>query len=197
MFQRSIASLFLLSALVHAQSSGNTVTVTATRPSAAQPDQVVFTVNVTSGLNTSRDDVIAALQGSAITLANFTGVSTVQQYSQGVPAQVQIKLQWSFSLTVPLTNMKSTTSSLTALQMSVAKANNGLSLSFSVQGTSVSAQAQQSQPCPLSDLLSDARAQATKIANAASMGLGSILAVSSSAISSTCALTVKFALGGF
>ena len=195
----SVALSLFCAALAYGQTPGNSVTVTATRPSAAQPDQVVFIVSVTSPLSTSRDDVIAALQGSGITLASFTGVSTMQQYPQTVSQQPQTVLQWSFSLTAPLANMKSTVASLTALQMSIAKANNGLSVSFMVQGTQVSSQAAQAAPCSLSDLVADARTQATQIATAASMSLGSILSMTSStpAASTACVLTVKFALGGF
>jgi len=103
---------------------------------------------------------------------------------------------------------------LSALQQNIVGKNNGLSVSFSVQGTQASAQAQQT--CSLSDLVADARARAQKVADAGGVSLGSILALSSASPSFTttqvaslgalgapaltpvsCALTVKFALARF
>jgi hypothetical protein len=205
-----------------AQLDSNSVTVSATRSMSQQPDQVLFAVNVQSGLNTSLDDVVGALQGSGITAANFSGVSMGPNLifavvgPQPAPPIMASPLQWIFSLPVPLAKIKDTIAMLTALQQSIAKQNNGLMLSFSVQGTQVSAQSQQSHVCPTSDLLADARAQAQKLADAAGLNLGSVLAMSSgtsasgyvgSAVSiagalvfappvlpSVCAMTVKFAL---
>jgi uncharacterized protein YggE len=181
----------LLSGLAFAQ---NSITVTATRNSSVQPDQAVFRVSVTSGLTTGRDDVIAALQGSGIGLANFSSVYSIQNY---VNNQLVTVLQWNFTLTVPLANLKPTIDTFTGLQMSLAKGTTGMTLSFSVQGLQASPQAQQAQPCSLAGLISDARAQATSIANAAGSTVGSILAVTNS-VSDTaviCSATVKFALG--
>ena len=59
------------------QLDSNSVTVSATRSMTQQPDQVLFGVTVQSGLNTSLDDVVAALQGSGITAANFSAVGTL------------------------------------------------------------------------------------------------------------------------
>jgi uncharacterized protein YggE len=207
----------VFASLAFGQTTANSVTVTASRNANVQPDQVVFGVFVDASVTTSRDDVIAALQGSGITLANFTGVSTLPQYA--VPNQTpQTVLEWAFGLPVALSDMKSTVTKLTMLQQSVAKANSGMTLSFSVQGTQVSPQVAQSQTCSLPDLVSDARAQAQKIASAAGMALGAILAMSSLTSSAApgsisvlvnrytvstgsslpaCMLTVKFALGAF
>jgi uncharacterized protein YggE len=186
-----------------------------------QPDQVLFAVNVQSGLNTSLDDVVAALQGSGITAANFVGLSVSPSLLYvGTPAIpstiVAPPMQWIFSLSAPLAKIKDTIAMLTALQKSVAQQNTGLMLSFNVQGTQVSAQAQQSHPCAASDLLNDARAQAQKLADAAGLSLGGILAMSSGTsvsgsvgtsvsvsavisfappvLPSVCSMTVKFAL---
>ena len=105
---------------------------------------------------------------------------------------------------------------LTALQQSIAKQNTGLMLSFNVQGTQVSTQAQQSHVCPTSDLLADATTQAQKLASAAGLSLGSVLAMAGGTsvsgsvgtsvsiaavlsfappvLPSVCSMTVKFAL---
>jgi hypothetical protein len=202
-----------------AQLDSNSVTVSATRSMAQQPDQVLFAVNVQSGLNTGLDDVVAALQGSGITAANFSGVSMgpnvifVGVGPQPVPPIMAPAMQWIFSLPAPLAKIKDTIATLTVLQQSIAKQNTGLTLSFSVQGTQVSAQSQQSFVCPIPDLLADATTQAQKLASAAGLNLGGVLAMSNGTsvpsvsasvtgvlsfappvLPSICSMTVKFAL---
>lgn len=202
-----------------AQLDSNSVTVSATRSLAQQPDQVLFGVTVQSGLNTSLDDVVAVLQGSGITAANFSAVSTAPFVGNLIPPQPATAtpvLQWTFALPAPLAKIKDTIATLTGLQQRIGQQNNGLTLSFNVQGTQVSAQLQQSQVCPTSDLLADATAQAQKLAGAAGLSLGAVLAMSSgtsvpsnvgSAVSiagalifappvlpSVCSMTVRFAL---
>jgi uncharacterized protein YggE len=166
-------------------------------------------VEVDTPLAGTLDGAVNALHGSGITAANFSGISTVQQYNQ--TGQVtQTALAWYFSLTVALADMKSTIGLLTAVQKSNGAANNGISISFSIAGTQVSPQAQQSQQCSQPDLLSDAKAQAQKLAAAAGKGLGLVLAMSGATTTATqstgpvsstvstpaCTLTVKFQLTG-
>lgn len=201
-----ILSLLPCIALVYGQSAPNSITVTASRSSTVQPDQVVFAVNVYAAITNTMSDVLAAVQSVGITATNFSTVTTVEQYSASDQLYVS-SVQWTFSLTAPFANMKSTVAALNGLQLSVAQNNNGLSVSFSVQGTQVSAQAQQAQACPVSGLISDARTQAQTIASASSMTVGAILAMSSSVSTASpvgfgsaiqlpaCSLTVKFALG--
>jgi uncharacterized protein YggE len=170
-----------------AQLDSNSVTVSATRSMSQQPDQVLFAVSVQSGLNTSLDDVVTALQGSGITAANFSGVSVGPNVifagvgPQPVPPSTIVAppMQWIFALPAPLAKIKDTIAMLTALQKSIALQNNGLMLSFNVQGAQVSTQAQQSHVCPTSDLLADATTQGQKLAAAAGLSLGSVLAMAS------------------
>ncbi len=216
---RTLVLAFAISAsLAFGQIDSNAVTVTALRNANLQPDTVLFSVSVTSGVNAGLDDVIAALAGSGITAANFSSVSSQQFFIASTipiiiqppqPAQPQPMLQWTFTLPVPLSKLKDTSTALTNVRQGIAKKNAGLAMSFSVQGTQVSQQLQQSQPCVISDLLADARAQAQKLANAAGLTLGQILALASSTSSTTgssnsifnplpsfsiCAATVKYAL---
>ena len=145
-----------------------------------QPDQVLFGVYVGSSLTTSLDDVLAALKGSGITIANFSGVNTNGVLNVvPVPPQTQPTLQWAFGLPVPFSQMKATVTSLTLLQQSIAQANSGLTLSFQVQGTQVSAALQRSQSCNILELIAEATAQAQKLASAAGFVAGPILAMSS------------------
>jgi hypothetical protein len=203
-----------------AQLDSNSVTVTATRSMTQQPDQVVFAIIVQSGLSTSLDDVVAALHPLGITAANLSGVGSGGQLfsviSPTPPQMITPMLEWAFALPVPIAKIKDTASAISALQKTIVQQNNGLTLSFNVQGTQVSTQLQQSQVCPIPDLLSDAQTQAQKLVSAAGLSLGSVLAMSSgtsipvgavSSVSlsgfllatppifpSACSMTVKFAL---
>lgn len=82
--------------------------------------------------------------------------------------------QWNFTLAAPLANLSATIGSLTKLQQTIAQNNSGLTLTFSVNGTQVSQQLQQSQSCSNADLIADATAQAQKLAAAAGLTLGPI-----------------------
>lgn len=180
------AALFLLVAagcpLAFGQLDSNSITVTASNNVTLQPDQAVFSVTVTSPLTTGLDDVVTALAGSGITAANFSGVSTQGTFSLigGPGTQFPAPLlTWSFSLTAPLANTKATVASLTTLQQNIAKAHNGLALSFNIVGTQVSQQLAQAQTCSYADLVTAATTQAQALATAGGVTLGSILALSS------------------
>ena len=184
--------------LAFGQLDSNSITVSASNNTNLQPDQAVFSVIVQSGLTTGLDDVVNALAGTGITAANFSSVSTQINYNV---AALSTSLQWVFSLTAPLANTKGTVASLTTFEQNIAKANNGLALSFSIVGTQVSQQLAQSQTCSFPALITSATTQAQSLAAAGGVTLGSILALSSSTsnyVSSpyaalpTCAITVKF-----
>ena len=205
-----LSAFFVLLCPALAQLTSNSVTVSASRNSGTTPDQVVFRVAVDGLIDTSRDAALAALDGSGITLSNFSTVTTVQQYDPQSQKTVTL-LEWTFSLPVAISNMKSTIGLLSAVQKSNSQNKSGLTISFAVSGTQVSLQAQQGQTCSLSDLVSDARAQGQKLVGAAGLSLGAILAMSSSTVTTdaasalfsqpvyypVCSLTVKFALGAF
>jgi uncharacterized protein YggE len=185
----------------------NSVTVNISRNANLQPDQILLGIVVNTGPAATLDQVLAALQGSGITQANFSSLSSSQQYSpKGGPAQ---QLAWGFSLPVAFSNLKSTVTMLSALQTAIAKNNPGFTMSFAVQGTQVSPQAQQSVSCAAADLIADARARAQSVAAAASQSLGPLLAMSSASTATgplsgifatptylpVCSLTATFALG--
>src|SRR5260370_6736842 len=71
-----ILAFLAFASLISAQTDSNSVTVTASRTTTTtvQIDQALFGITVASDLNTSLDDVLAALQGSGITIANFSGL---------------------------------------------------------------------------------------------------------------------------
>jgi Protein of unknown function (DUF541) len=194
----------LFGSVAFGQLDSNSITVSASNNATLQPDQAIFSVSVQSGISTGLDDVLTALQGSGITLANFSGVSTQGQFSSTTLPGGQLpppSLFWTFNLPVSLTNTKATVASLTTLQQTLSMQNNGLALSFSIVGTQVSQQLAQSQTCSLSALLTSATTQAQSLAAAGGLTLGSILAMSSStsnvasspyATAPPCTITVKF-----
>jgi hypothetical protein len=222
---RSASILLFVSccSVAFGQIDSNSVTVSASTSATLQPDQAVFGITVQSPLTTGFDDVLAALQGSGITAANFSGVGTQGQivFSGGqVPPPNLPTLAWTFTLPVPLTNTKAIVASLTTLQQTIAMQKNGLTLSFNIVGTQVSQQLAQSQTCSLPGLIATATTQAKSLAAAANLTVGRILALSSAAasgvygaseyvgsvagtfstISATpapCTVTVKFALTGY
>jgi len=169
---------FLACSLAFGQVASDSITVSASQSASVQPDQALFAVGVQSGVNTGLDDVLAALQGSGITAANLSSVSSTNTPSlnDGIAAPM---LQWTFTLTAPLTNTKATFASLTTLQQNIAKLNNGLTLSFSIVGTQISQQLAQSQTCSLPTLVASATAQAQNLAAAGGLTLGGIIAMSS------------------
>jgi hypothetical protein len=199
---RTPAILLLTSAaFAFGQLDSNSVTITSSHNTAPLPDQTVFSVTVGAAVGTSLNDVVSALQGSGITLANLSSVTTSLGGSGGpyfgIPGLAPAgpsPLSWIFTLVVPLANTKATVAMLTGLQQSILQKNGTLSLSFSIQGTQVSQQLLQSQPCVISDLLTDARAQAQTLAASGGRILSGILALSSA--TSSCTVTVKFALLG-
>ena len=204
----------LFCSLAFGQLDSNSITVTASRNVSLQPDQAIFGVTVQAGISTSLDEIVVALQGSGITAANLSSVTTPSQYTIN-GTQPTPMLQWTFSVPVSLTKTKDTVATLTALQQSITKLNNGMTLSFYIAGTQVSQQLAQSQTCSIPALVADATAQAQTMAAAGGLTLGAIVAMSSatpnlvaspqavfasgpyvSAISSSlappCVITVKF-----
>jgi hypothetical protein len=160
--------LLLLAAPAFGQIESHTVTISATRSMVLQPDQILLVLSVSSNPSATLDQIVGALSGLGITDANLTGT-----YNSNPPT-----LSWNFSFTAPLANLTATIGSITKLEQSIAQNNSGLTLTFYIGGTQVSQQLQQTQTCPNSDLISDASAQAQKLANAAGMTLGPILRLS-------------------
>ncbi|MGI8746076.1 MAG: hypothetical protein ACR2NN_26540 [Bryobacteraceae bacterium] len=181
-----LASVLLASGSpIFGQLDSNSIIVTASRTTNLQPGQLVFSVGVHSDLNASLDEIVGTLQGLGITAASLTGVygasfSPVLTIGpvDTTAITAQPGLDWIFSLPVPFDQMKRTDAALTALQQTIVQKNNGLSLSFSVEGTRPSPGLQQPDQCPTADLVSDAQRQAGKLADAAGVTAGPIAALS-------------------
>jgi hypothetical protein len=201
MFRRAFAFAFVLScSLAFAQLDSNTITVTASKNVTETPDQIVFSVQVSAPPDQTLDDVAAAIAGSGITLSDFSGLSTNSGYSVGtgifpVTGAPLNALTWQFSVAVPFSQMKAEVTALTTLQKTIVQKNNGIAVAFSIQGTEVSTQLQQSQVCTVADLVAGSSTLAQSIAAAAGFNLGGIVSMSGySPAAPQCTLTVKFQL---
>jgi uncharacterized protein YggE len=170
--------LATVESLAFGQLDSDTLTVSASRSFSLQPDQAVFVISVTAPSSSGLDQVVAGLKTVGIVAANFSGVFSIPD--QGT-------LSWSFTLAVPFSKISSTATQLTANK-----------IAFTVQ-SSISAGVQQSQPCPLADLMADAKAQAKKLADAAELVVGDVLTLSngnqSTATSFVYVPTAAFRLG--
>jgi len=208
----SCALTLVFSSFAFAQLDSNSVTVTVSRTPSLQPDQAVFAVSVTADPSAALTDVLNAVQPAGLSVANFANVATVTTYvdnGSGNP-QSQVQTQWSFQLLVPLTSIKGTIATLSALQKSVMQNNPTWSVTFGLGGTQVSQQLAQSQPCDQAGLISDARTQAQSLAAAGGRVVGVILGLLTNVPSTigsspnlfpvsnfaNCVATVKFALLG-
>ena len=189
----------MFGSLAFGQLDSNSITVSASRNSSLQPDQALFAVRVQAGISTSLDDVVAALQGSGITAANLSSVNT--QTGPYRPSHAAAPSTPRFNglsaLPAPVTKTKDTVASLTALQQSIAKLNNGMTLSFYIAGTQVSQQLAQSQTCSIPALVADATAQAQTLAAAGGMTLGAIVAMSSATSNLVASPQAIFASGPY
>lgn len=163
-----IVALVFAAVPAFAQLESHTLTITATRQITLEPDQVVLSLTVNASATTTVDQVVAALAGLGITSTDLIGLN-----HNAAP-----QLQWNFTLAAPLSNLTAKIGALTQLQQTITQNNSGLTLTFGVNGTQVSAQQRQSQSCSTSDLIPDATAQAQKLASAAGMTIGPILSVS-------------------
>ena len=126
MWKLSLPFLLLTAVPVFGQLPPHTLTIAATRSINLQPDQVLFSLSVSSGAASTLDQIVAALSGLGITSSNLTGV-----FNNPTPPN----FQWDFTLAAPLSNLTATIGSLTKLQQTITQNNSGLTLTFYVDGT--------------------------------------------------------------
>jgi len=144
------------------QLATDTITITANRQVNLQPDEIVFSVEVSVDETAGIDDVLARVSATGITAADLTNVFS---FGAGVG--------WFFALPVPLAQASAATTLLTQPEQ-----QSGQAVSFNVQGAQVSQALQQSQPCSQANLVADAQTQAQNLAAAAGFTVGPVLAVS-------------------
>src|SRR5260370_13943829 len=145
-------------ALAFGQLVSDTLTVSVSQSIALQPDQALLSISLLTPASTGLDELVASLKGSGITAANLSNVSLLREHT----------LVWQFTLAVPFSKIP-----YTAAQLNAQK------IPFYVQGSQVSAESQQAQQCPVSNLMAAARVQAKQVADAAELVVGDVLTLSS------------------
>ncbi|HLH41765.1 MAG TPA: SIMPL domain-containing protein [Bryobacteraceae bacterium] len=193
-FRAFVFTIALAPALLLGQLNSNTVTVTASQNSDSQPDQAIFNVTVNAGIDKSLDDIVKALASVGISTANLAGI-TYQSNLAALTSGAASTVGWTFQLPVALSMQKQTLASLAALEQTIAQADNGLSLSFSLAGIQNSDP--QTQNCNYSTLIANAQAQAQQLASAAGSAANRITGISGTTSNGVgvCSATVTFGLG--
>jgi len=179
MRKSSLALLLLaLPFAAFAQVDDDTITVTASRSTNLQPDEVVVGVNVSTTPDLSLDDIVGLLTGTGITAANLSSASTTTYLYAGQPQQ--LSSQWYFAINVPISNVTTLLGSLVKLQQKLAPPAGKLSVSYNIQTVQVSQQLLDANPCAYTTLVSDAQRQAQTLAAAAGVGVGPVVAIGNS-----------------
>src|SRR5258708_29238067 len=150
--------LLAVESLAFGQLDRDTLTVSASQSSSLQPDRVIVRIHVTTPGSTGLDQVVAGLKSAGIVTAALSNISSSPDNAT---------LFWLFTIAVPFSKIPATVTQLTAQK-----------IEFFVQGSQVSAASQQAQPCPVASMMADATAQAKKIADAAELVVGEIVALS-------------------
>jgi hypothetical protein len=185
-----VGSLLACASAALAQLDDNTVTVTARRASMQPSDQVLIYVYVDSPPDSILDDVLAILQGSGVSASSFQNVSTSYQ-TVGSPGE-RPPLTWSFQESVAYPKLNTELSALVRIQKNSSSQKTGFDVSFSLQSAQVSADLKNPQSCPMPTLVSDAQAQAERVAAAVGMRVGAIVAISDEGARATVASRLVF-----
>jgi hypothetical protein len=183
-----LAICLMLAPCGFGQLDSHTITITASRPLSAQADHAQFDVVVTAPPTAGLSDVVATVASLGLSASNLSNVSNSTVQAAAAPQQVFV---WTFGLSVPFASMTQTLTGLSNLQQSIVKQNPGVTLTFDVNGTQAS---QTSQPCPFPLLVADARGMAQRLASAAGMTVGNLLALSDASGQGSYAATI---IGGF
>ena len=179
-------ALLSASALAFGQLDSDTLSVTVARQLHSLPDQAVIPVTIGSRPTTTLDQVVSAAASVGITATNFAGLSVESANSQRPGS-----LDWTFALVTPLASINSAYASLAALRSMIGRNDSGLTLSVASPFSQTSPQAQPA--CPYGDLVTDARAQAQKIAAAGGFSVGGILTMTNVTGSAGAAIPVVIA----
>jgi hypothetical protein len=179
---RAILLLFAFEASAFGQLDNNVITVTASRNVNTPVDQAALVAYATADFNMTLDDVVAALKSTGITAANlsFVGPSQSDTFAAGFPTTAGVAAdsttEWGFALQIPFSALTQTLSAFASVQTSLAKSAGSMTLDYYVQGAQSSPQAA-ANSCPYPAVFADARAQAERVATAAGLALGPVVAM--------------------
>ncbi len=167
-----LVALSGLCAPLFAQSDG--VTVTVSRNANLNADEVYFAVAVVTDPGASLDDVLKAAQGTDISAQGLMSIN-LQQYG---PAPNQYRLAYAFGFTVAFSKYKDTNDKLSTARRTMATLDPPMDLQIYGIGISPSETSRvQARQQLLAPLLSDARARANEVAQAAGVTLGNVVSV--------------------
>jgi len=159
--------ILLVAATACAQSGPNVITINASRNVTVVPDQVDYSVTVQTGASGTVEDALGRLGGTGITAENLTYVSSALN-----------SVSWTFDLIVPFTRMQEVGAVLRRLSQpqGPSRGPSSSAVQFSV-GSRTSTDAG-TQACQYPALMSDARRAAERLAAAAGVHAGQIVAIS-------------------
>jgi uncharacterized protein YggE len=159
--------LFLLAvaatAMAQTDTDTNTITITASRNVAVAPDQAVYTLSLTTDPSAGLSDATALVAEAGITTTELLyAISN------------ETTVTWVFRHAVPFSSMKDTNLTLAKLVKQVPSPGDLPSIFYSITSV-LRSQGAQSQACPLSALVSDARREAERLATAVGSHVGAIV----------------------
>jgi hypothetical protein len=179
-----ISSAILLSVAAFGQNDANTVTVVATRSLDLPIEQVSYSVQVKSPIDATLSQVLQEVQSVGITANDLSGVSTTAPALQiPIPGIVLLsdtpQLIWSFSLTSRFSKLQQTLAQLRAVSTPNPDKKSNFTISFCIANASATqASIDEVANAALPDLITDARARAKRLADAAGLTVGVILNLS-------------------
>jgi hypothetical protein len=172
-------AMLLAPGLAFSQLDSYTLTVGASRPLNAPPDQQTISFILVADLNTSLDDVLTTLKDAGVTMADLTSVSAESLFRSTPNGTEVTQLPvWSFSIDVPLSSVNSKLAAVARLQNTILQKRNNWALNFYVAGLKTSPG--NAPQCSIPDLMTDARAHAQRLADAIGFGVGQVMAIGDS-----------------
>jgi uncharacterized protein YggE len=161
---RALAALLLTAGLALAQMDSNTITITASRSISSVPDQVSFSLQVSTGTDANLSDALAMVHSLGLTVSDLSSVGTYTTYDSKGRAN-GTGLRWSFTVNAPVSSLKGTSARLQAF------AQNTKGVTIGISGWQSNGQ------CAVNDLIADARVQAQLLASAAAVSVAPILGI--------------------
>ncbi len=153
------------------------ITLTVTKTVALQTADVQVSVNILGDLDTTLEQVLAAVKDVGLTGQDLAGLGTTPMG----PRPDQFRLNYSFRLVVPFARMKQTLEALDRLRRTI---DTNLELQYYTLAVAASAAAfEEARQRALTDLIQEAQRKAQSLADAARLKLGPINAVSDSSAS--------------
>lgn len=163
----------LLAGALHAQPAieSKSITLTVTKSVALPTADIQITVNILGGLDTTLDQVLAAVKDVGLTGQDLVGLGTMPMG----PRPDQFRLNYGFRLVVPFSRMKQTLDALDRLRRTI---DTNLELQYYAASVAASPAAfDQARQRVLSELIQEAQTKAQALADAARLKLGPITGI--------------------